>query len=118
MIAGAITTADASTEIETDPSIGELKYYLKSWGNPEDQGTVRYTELRTRQCTMADFNDDQNSNPESGFYQLADGYIKDVQTYMRKMLCIIDEDKPLLRIHGNWNTANLANLMVVFELCD
>ena len=38
MIAGAITTADTSNEIETDPSIGELKFYIKSWGNADDEG--------------------------------------------------------------------------------
>ena len=74
--------------------------------------------MQTRTCTWADFNDDEDSNPQSGYYQLAEGYISDLNTYMNKMRCIVDEDKHLMKIHGNWNTANLANLMVVFEKCD
>mmetsp|Transcript_832 Transcript_832/g.1260 ORF Transcript_832/g.1260 Transcript_832/m.1260 type:complete len:148 (-) Transcript_832:1058-1501(-) len=60
----------------------------------------------------------ENSNPQSGFYQLAEGYEHDLQAYMTRMRCVIDEDKPLMSIHGDWNTARLANLMVVFEMCD
>ena len=52
-----------------DPEIGEVKFYLKSWGVYDDDDIITFTEVKTRMCNKEDFNDVNGTNKESKFYK-------------------------------------------------
>ena len=52
-VAGAVTSFDASGESVEDPTIGTVKFVIKSW-SPDFEG-LRFQELQQRPCTVADF---------------------------------------------------------------
>ena len=49
-VAAAVTSFDGSSEDITDPEIGEIKFYLKSWDvDAQDKG-IFFTELKQKVC--------------------------------------------------------------------
>ena len=50
------------TSIE-DPSIGHVKFYIKSWGKNAPSGPDNmFIELESRECEKDDFNDVEGNN--------------------------------------------------------
>ena len=54
-VAATVTSYGAIDETE-DPEIGTLEFYTKSW--KDDLSPLIFTKLRTRKCTLADFDTD------------------------------------------------------------
>ena len=115
-VAAAILNLEGQTEVDIDPRIGSIHFYKKTWG---DDGTSKmyFNELRDRKCTEDDMNDALNSNPESGFYALD----KDADHYMKLFginlfHCLVDDND--VKMHGDFDSAQAANLMISFEKCD
>ena len=52
-----------------DPEIGVLKFYLKSWTNPSD--SPKFTELKSRDCVEADFEDSEAGRSAMAFMSLS-----------------------------------------------
>ena len=48
-IAGAITAWDDGTAVTEDPSYGQIKIYIKSWGNGAPYDDFMH-EIKTRPC--------------------------------------------------------------------
>jgi len=77
---------------------------------------VRFKELKSKQCEVADLNDGENSNPGSGFYPQE----HDAANYMAlfgpsKFQCLTDKND--VQMHGDFDSWEAANLMVAFEKC-
>ena len=53
-IAAGITAWDDGTGVTEDPSYGQVKIYLKSWGQLSRYDEL-FHELETRACTADDF---------------------------------------------------------------
>ena len=68
--AGVLDYSQTKFDGFIDPEIGEIKFYLKSFGNSDDDGGITFTEVNTRTCTKKDFNDVEGTNKESKFYKL------------------------------------------------
>ena len=49
-IAAAITSYDGSNEDITDPEIGEIKFYLKTWNIDLPGSSIKFIELETKVC--------------------------------------------------------------------
>ena len=114
-----ITGYDGSPVDVIDPTIGEIKFYLKTWDSddPELTGT-RFEPLEHKMCDTSTFNDENNSNPSSKFYQLLSTVANDLRIYGHKMRCLTPEAEKRLNLHGDYDTGKAANLMVVFEKCN
>ena len=64
-----ITAYDSNPDSIEDPSIGVLKAYYKTWGLTEDDDSVLFEELPTRNCTEAEFHINGKSDPDSPFFK-------------------------------------------------
>ena len=49
-----MASSSGTSEIEEDPTIGELKMYLKTWSNKE---IVEFKELETKACNSSEDDD-------------------------------------------------------------
>ena len=79
-VAAGITGFDGNYTITEDPTIGEIKFYLKEWVEDATQG-LWFTELKQRPCNDSDFEGDDAFWPlHEKFYSLKD--------YRKKMKCI------------------------------
>ena len=56
-VAAAITAFDGDFSVTEDPTVGEIKFYLKQWTDDTSLG-LWFTELKQRPCTEADFEGD------------------------------------------------------------
>ena len=114
-----ITAYDGSPVDNIDPTIGELKFYLKTWDSddPELTGT-RFYQLEHEMCDTSKFNDEHNNNPSSKFYQVSSTVANDLRTYGHKMRCLTPEAEKRVSLHGDYDTGKAANIMVVFEKCN
>ena len=54
VVAAAITAFDGKAFNITDPTIGELKFYYKTWDLEADTGLL-FNEIETRPCVPSDF---------------------------------------------------------------
>ena len=70
-IAAGIVSFDGGTSgTVVDPEIGSLQMYMKSWNVfDETNGEVFFRPLKTRQCSLDDFNDLEGSNSKSRFFR-------------------------------------------------
>ena len=64
-VAAAITAFDSNYTVTEDPTVGEVKFYLKSWSLDE---SLNFTKLKDRPCTEADF------EGEGAFWPLHEKY--------------------------------------------
>ena len=79
-----------------DPEIGELKFFMRSWDNPNSLGDVK--PLKTRPCTPADFYiEEGNDRSEYGFYRVKDKSLFS-QIDVSILKCIYEE----FTIKGNY----------------
>ena len=67
MVAAAITAYDGNKASIEDPTIGELNFYLKSWGPLSINPLVK---LETEICTAEHFNNIDGTNDRSYFFKL------------------------------------------------
>ena len=117
----ATVTSYGAIEEEEDPEIGTLEFYTKSW--KDDLSPLVFTKLRTRKCTLADFDtvdldeeyfeqahDQDHEVEEATFYPIHKESVSYVG-YIPSMKCI---DEPF-EIYGSFDTNIASNLMVTFE---
>ena len=111
-VAAAIVGFGEAETKDVPSHIGALKFYHKYW--PGDN-VIDWREIRTRECTWDDFNSSQRPNSDAKFFktQQTAGYL---ETYAQNMRCVEDQNE--LYTHGNYNTPNAGNFMIVFEKCD
>ena len=70
-VAAGVTTYDGTRGLIEDPEIGTVKFYLKYYNNPDFEEEFGFHELESEYCDpVVDFNDVDDSNPESGFFPL------------------------------------------------
>ena len=56
--AGISSYGDSNNTQVEDPEIGELKFYIKSWGVYDDDDKITFKEVNTTMCNKTtDFND-------------------------------------------------------------
>ena len=103
--AAAVTNFDASGEDIEDPTIGTIKFVIKSW-SPDYSG-IRFKELKQRPCTEADF------DGRGDFWPLQSKFLG-YKVYYPKVKCI---DEPY-HITGYYDADAAENLMVVFDRCN
>ena len=103
-VAAAITAFDSNYTVTEDPTVGEIKFVLKSWSLTEP---ITFTYLKDRPCNDADF------EGEDAFWPLHPKYAA-FRDYRKKMKCI---DEPY-QIWGDYNAEITQNLLVVFESCN
>lgn len=114
-ISDYIGPMEQRTSIE-DPSIGHLKFYIKSWGKNAPSGPdSMFIELETRNCETKDFNDVMGSNRESIFYPTNKFMTEDLYKYGLRMKCL--KNPRDLALWGNYDLSHSSNLMTVFEKC-
>ena len=80
-IAAAITSYDGSNEDITDPEIGEIKFYLKTWDIDQPEFGLRFVELENKVCQPEDFNfgnvtDEANVSAFYPVKDLSESYLK------------------------------------------
>ena len=70
-VAACVTSYDGSSKVIEDPTIGELKMYTKAWDSldPETNGNILWTDLKTHLCKPEDFNNVEGSNKNSKFFK-------------------------------------------------
>lgn len=112
MIAAGITAYDGNSASIEDPSIGELNFYIKSWGPRMAFPTIK---LDTHLCTAKDLNNVDGTEEQSYFYKLHEKHKVFVDTYGAKLKCLNDPNQ--LSIMGNWDSPSAQNLLIVFEPC-
>ncbi len=56
MIAAGVTDYTDAFDGSTDPTIGEFKIYRKQWNIYDENSGDLFTELKTRNCKLEDFN--------------------------------------------------------------
>ena len=101
-----------------DPTIGEIKFYLKTWDSDDPELTgVRFQPLEHEMCDTSTFKDEKYSNLSSKFYQVSFLVANDMRTYGHKMRCLTPEAEKRLNLLGDYDTGKVANYMVVFEKC-
>ena len=109
-------TQDKSTKVSLeDPSIGTVKFYLKSWGENAHSDDL-FLELETRECQTSDFNDVEGSNKDSIFYPTNPRTESDLLQYALRMKCLKNPSD--LVLWGNYDLPSAANLVLTFEKCD
>ena len=111
-VAAGLISDDGSLE---DPEIGTLKFYIKSWDvfDPETNGELSFTEVKTRPCQANDFKNQYNLDTK--FYSMHSSTQRVFDLYGDAVKCIDEES---LSINGFYDASVTANLMIVFELCD
>ena len=67
-IAAGITAWDDGTGVTEDPSYGQVKIFIKSWGEYSKYDEL-FHELETRACTADDFEKKGESDTEKYFYK-------------------------------------------------
>ena len=75
---------------------------------------VKFKEIETRACLESDFNWEGNENADSIFFP-TEKSVHDLKKYWRSLRCAKNSDD--LYTAGNYDTATLDSLMVVFEKC-
>ena len=98
-IAARVVKYGTFGEIE-DPSIGTVEFYIKSWGN--DSAPLKFDKLKTRPCSVSDFQGEEGASSESMFYPMH-FKSKTFKKYIPDLKCV-DED---IEIYGDFNT-NIA----------
>ena len=115
MVAAAITNYNGGGDSDiADPSIGQLKFYLKHYGHTADIN-LGFSELESRPCTDTDLNNVNGDNDESDFYPLGSASEKDMKAFGHRLQCLTHPEK--LKLQGNFDTSLASNLMIVFEEC-
>ena len=61
----ALTSFSGTSDIEEDPTIGELKMYLKTWSG---KGSLEWKEFETRACNSEDDFDFVPKDEDSEFF--------------------------------------------------
>ena len=91
-VAACITGYDGNSEVIEDPTIGELKMYTKAFDSldPDTNGALIWTELKTHLCKPEDLNDVDGSNKNSKFFETDPVSEADLSTYGQKMRCLDD----------------------------
>ena len=112
-MAAAVVAFDGQGFNITDPSIGVIKFYIKQW-DVETNSDLEFKEIQTRPCVPSDFPTYRESKSDESFFYPVKGTS---QTYLNqygvgRMLCLTEPEN--MKIHGNFNSENVANLMVVF----
>ena len=92
MLAFAVTAYDSNPNPIEDPSIGVIKPYYKSWGLDDTLSSVRWEQLTTRECTLAELHLRNESDPQSLFYKPHPNSERDLDFYFSKMKCL-DQDR-------------------------
>ena len=117
MVAAGITAYDGSSEIITDPSIGELKFYKKGWSGAETPSGL-FQPIATKTCAQSIFyhSDDIENTGDTRFYLTSQNSLVDLQIYGPKLQCL-EKPKDVV-LWGNYDSSEASNLMVVFEKCD
>ena len=77
-VAAALTFYDGSNVDVTDPEIGELRFYLKSWDSTAEVSSTQFTELKTRVCTRADLNYGKGDSTESKFFPISENNVSEL----------------------------------------
>ena len=99
-----------------DPEIGEIKIYKKYWDALADDGLGKlwFEEVKTKPCTVNDFNDIEGNNKQSKFYPSTIKHEPMLLKYANKLKCMEEE----VSVNGNYDTGIFTSLMIVFEKCD
>ena len=113
MIAAAITAYDGSPDDITDPEIGEVKFVMKRWGGDV---LLEFTELPTVPCKDITSFGKNGEEEKQLFNPLSPDSIDQFNIYGPKLLCLKNTDD--LRIKGNYDSSQGAQLMVIFEKCN
>jgi len=89
-----LTAYDSSSDpTPLDDTIGKLAVYQKEWGNVDEQGNSKPTEMRplkTRPCTRADINFEGSKDSTALFYKPSEEYVADLERFFDKLVCIED----------------------------
>ena len=112
MLAAGVTAYDNSSADITDPSIGQLKFIIKSFSPTGDIDL--FTELETKTCPLEYFLID-NFDVKTPFFEFPSYSENDVKIYGPKMRCLTKPEQ--LSLWGNFDTSYASNLMIVFEKC-
>ena len=66
--------------------------YTKAWNalDPDTNGALIWTDLKTNLCKPGDFNDVDGSNKDSAFFKTDPISEADLKTYGPKMRCLAD----------------------------
>lgn len=128
--AAALTTFGGTVE-EEDEEIATLKFLIKYWSDQDETDAVQWVEVPTKICKEQDFNDVDDTRPETKFKKLAEDANKNLKNLRPIMKCIDEEkyekdrlkdDNPLLNsiieIIGDYDSAQAANFQIVVEKCD
>ena len=115
-IAAAILNLEGKVEKDINPRVGQIRFYKKTWGD-DGSSKMTFKQLADRKCTKKDMNDSQNSNPESGFF----AFDYDANHYLElygvdPFHCLVNDSD--VQMHGDFDSARAANLMISFEKCD
>ena len=117
-VAVAFIQWDYKDHVIEDPTIGEIKFMMKSWGN---EAGDPFTELETTYCDESGFEgiDDKEFNKTSGanFYPISPLFAAQLKMYRRRFKCLAYPERDL-SMFGNYHTEVAANLMVVFDKCN
>ena len=91
-IAAAVLNLSTDQPQTIDPSIGELKIYLKTWGTGADSDVnVRFSEVETKTCEEGDLNNVEDAYPESGFYAMRNDSQKYIDQFgVSRLRCVKD----------------------------
>ena len=110
---GAAITGDYEPLYNIPPEIGDLKFYIKWWG----QGVfLEWKELSWRNCSRDDYQYGDITSPSPIFFPTVSSTY-DLQMYGSSMRCIENPEEDL-KIWGNYDTGEAGALQVVFETCD
>ena len=116
MIAAGVTDYTDAYDGSTDPTIGEFKIYKKQWDIYDEESGDLFTELKTRNCRMDDFNGiDGEENSSSPFYKVAKFSERDLKNFGKNLRCL--EDSNDLNMWGNYDSSMASHVSIVFEKC-
>jgi len=110
-----IIAYDGRGEPLEDPSVGQIRFYIKSWGENSFSDDLM-SEIETRPCDSQDFNDMEGSNKETNFFATSRLSDLDLKSYGTRLRCIVDRSK--LQLWGNYDTTETANLVAAFDRCN
>ena len=115
-IAVALTTYDSSTEMELDPSYGQLRFRKSTWG-VRDDGTIYWDRVvvPTHVCSRIELGLDQSAaQGEAKFMPIVERERNYLVTFQRKFLCLDDKD---LSIYGDFTSAYASQLTIDLVKC-
>ena len=92
MFAARVSAYDGTSADIVDPSIGEMKFYRKSWGANDDVGAT-FQELKSEKCSQKLFNHVRLNDDEAQFFRTRRENIMDALKYTRGMLCLKDPEE-------------------------